>query len=74
VEKTPNHMLMTRFLQQLFTPARTKFVVTIRHPMGCSHFKWKLVKQLDNFRNDCGAGCGPLVFRHDCVPHDWCAT
>eukprot|EP00729_Bicosta_minor_P003987 gene3987-33281_t len=54
VEKTPNHMVMTRFLQRLFTPKRTKFVITIRHPLGCSHFKWKLVKQLKNFQSDCG--------------------
>ena len=31
--------LMTRFLQKLFTPERTSFLITIRHPLGCTNFK-----------------------------------
>eukprot|EP00035_Acanthoeca_spectabilis_P010177 m.180380 g.180380 ORF g.180380 m.180380 type:complete len:326 (-) comp14946_c0_seq13:1287-2264(-) len=54
VEKTPNHMVMTRFLQCLFSPQRAKFVITIRHPFGATHFKWKLPKQIDNVKRHCG--------------------
>lgn len=54
VEKTPNHMVMMRFLQCLFSPERSKFVVTIRHPFGASHFKWKLPKQVPIVKNTCG--------------------
>jgi len=54
VEKTPNHLVMTRFLQKLFTPERTQFVITLRHPLGATNFKWKLPKQLQRFRDDCG--------------------
>lgn len=56
MEKTPNHMLMTRFLQKLFTPERTHFVITLRHPLGATHFKWKLPQQLKAFQADCGLG------------------
>eukprot|EP00039_Didymoeca_costata_P020891 m.342772 g.342772 ORF g.342772 m.342772 type:complete len:413 (+) comp21817_c0_seq1:117-1355(+) len=54
VEKTPNHMLMTRFLQRMFSPERTRFLVTIRHPLGATHFKWKLPKMLPEFQETCG--------------------
>lgn len=49
-------MLMTRFLQKLFTPERTHFIITLRHPLGATHFKWKLPQQLKAFRADCGLG------------------
>jgi len=54
VEKTPNHMVMTRFLQCLFTPEKTTFVITMRHPFGATYFKWKLPLNVDEMEK---TGC-----------------
>lgn len=54
VEKTPNHMVMTRLLQCLFTPERTSHVVLLRHPLGATYFKWKLPQQEEAMRGHCG--------------------
>lgn len=34
LEKSPRHLVMTRFLQEMMGPHRTAFVVTIRHPLA----------------------------------------
>lgn len=54
VEKTPNHMVMTRLLQCLFTPERTSHVILLRHPLGATYFKWKLPQQEEAMRLNCG--------------------
>jgi len=40
VEKSPPHIVMSRFIQAIFTPERTKFVFVIRHPLGATKFLW----------------------------------
>lgn len=37
VEKSPRHVLMTRYFQQIFTPERSFFIIILRHPLGAMH-------------------------------------
>lgn len=56
VEKSPQHMIMTRLLQWYFKPEQSTFVVVLRHPLGTlrtTMFNSETQKQL--FRRDCGA-------------------
>eukprot|EP00041_Stephanoeca_diplocostata_P008120 m.117182 g.117182 ORF g.117182 m.117182 type:complete len:398 (-) comp17183_c0_seq34:1627-2820(-) len=54
VEKTPNHMVMSRLLQCFFGPQRTKFLFTLRHPLGATYFLWKLPRRVPGVLKDCG--------------------
>eukprot|EP00049_Salpingoeca_infusionum_P019372 m.361591 g.361591 ORF g.361591 m.361591 type:complete len:390 (+) comp19703_c0_seq1:152-1321(+) len=40
LEKSPPHIVKTRFLQELFTAERTYFVAVTRHPLACAHFHY----------------------------------
>lgn len=40
VEKSPPHLIKTRFFQKIFTPDRTRFVVVFRHPLASAHFRY----------------------------------
>ena len=55
LEKSPNHMLMMRMLRCVFSPERTQFVLTVRHPLGATAFSWRMGKGQLRARRDCGA-------------------
>ncbi len=54
IEKSPRHVVMTRFLQQVFLPSKTYFVVTIKHPIGAAHFWWSKKTRAWSVKKDCG--------------------
>ena len=58
LEKSPQHMLITRLLQFWFTPQRSHFIAVIRHPFGTMG---QLLSNASLFhvrrhRLDCGSG------------------
>lgn len=59
LEKTPRHMLMTRFLQWYLTPERTIFLVILRHPLGTLRVLYEQRPggggPKSSFMEDCGA-------------------
>ena len=59
MEKSPRHTVMTRFLQEMFGPGRTRFVLMMRHPLGTLHNE--MVK---NMTNVIGSGCGDYILDH----------
>eukprot|EP00043_Microstomoeca_roanoka_P029745 m.23038 g.23038 ORF g.23038 m.23038 type:complete len:374 (-) comp9413_c0_seq2:160-1281(-) len=63
VEKSPPHLLKTRFFQTLFTPERTYFLMTIRHPLACTHFRYG--KSTRSLRD-----CGEHYIRHWLTMYD----
>ena len=56
-EKTPSNIVMSRFIQKLFTPERTKFVFVIRHPLGATKHFWARDRG-GKVQNHCGR---PLI-------------
>ena len=65
LEKSPPHLIKMRFFQRLFTPERTRFVMTIRHPLACFRTRYTPSGVLQNgqprydhwghlFRSECG--------------------
>ncbi|EGD80320.1 hypothetical protein PTSG_10575 [Salpingoeca rosetta] len=54
LEKSPPHMLKMRFLQALFTGDRVSFLMTIRHPLGCAHFRYMRPQYREEGVPDCG--------------------
>ena len=55
LEKSPPHTLKMRFFQHLFTRQRTRFIMTIRHPLGYAHFHYTKTTKKGNLKKDCGA-------------------
>ena len=58
VEKSPPHTLMTRFLQAMFSPERTYFIATMRHPLAAYFWHWKDKPAL------LAVDCGRRYIRH----------
>eukprot|EP00049_Salpingoeca_infusionum_P025236 m.18321 g.18321 ORF g.18321 m.18321 type:complete len:345 (-) comp7797_c0_seq2:89-1123(-) len=56
VEKSPPHIIKTRFFQELFTPERTFFIGVMRHPLACAHYLYQnsLTKHHPPSLNRCG--------------------
>ena len=54
VEKSPRHMMSTRFLQAMFTPGRSKFMIVLRHPLGPMHHIFEFADR-NILANDCGS-------------------
>ena len=52
IEKSPRHMTMTRYLQAIFTPHQTRFVVVLRHPFGAWH--WAFSNRWEYTSSTCG--------------------
>jgi len=56
IEKSPRHVVMTRFLQAYFTADASFFVNTIRHPLGCTHLSWTYKDEWKGAAKTCGRG------------------
>jgi hypothetical protein len=54
LEKSPRHVMMTRFLQRAFDKQRAKFVLIMRHPLGSTHYIWRKGGQREMLRETCG--------------------
>lgn len=54
VEKSPRHTIMTRYLQAMFTPDKSRFLVIMRHPLAASHYEWFRNRKYDEARGHCG--------------------
>ena len=55
LEKSPPNLMKMRMLQELFTPERSRFVVSIRHPLACAHFYYTDLRYKPGFQADCAA-------------------
>eukprot|EP00054_Salpingoeca_dolichothecata_P005158 m.33385 g.33385 ORF g.33385 m.33385 type:complete len:408 (+) comp15220_c0_seq1:76-1299(+) len=64
VEKSPRHTVMTRFLQYMFSPSRSHFIILMRHPLGSSHFRWGKVRRVPMY------DCGRSLIDHWLTIHD----
>ena len=56
VEKSPPHIIKTRFLQAIFGQERSHFIIVTRHPLGASYFDWHAEYILPN--------CGKHYIKH----------
>ena len=54
VERSPRHVMTTRFHQALFKPDRTNFIAMLRHPLAGLHHNFELLTP-KVLRDDCGA-------------------
>eukprot|EP00055_Hartaetosiga_balthica_P011205 m.50181 g.50181 ORF g.50181 m.50181 type:complete len:580 (-) comp7497_c1_seq1:107-1846(-) len=69
VEKSPRHLVMTRFLQSIFGNDRTKFVVILRHPLAV--WNWVLTTQ-PNYKYPCGKMfLSQWLLLHDALKRDF---
>ncbi|EGD72517.1 hypothetical protein PTSG_00538 [Salpingoeca rosetta] len=64
VEKSPRHITMTRFLQEMFTRERTYFVIIMRHPFGAFDFVFRQYPTQKSY------GCGYLELRQWLTLHE----
>ena len=65
LEKSPRHIMATRYLQAMFGSERTAFVVLLRHPLGTMHHLFS-DEAAGSLRDDCGG----LVIENWLMSHE----
>ena len=65
LEKSPRHIMATRYLQAMFGSERAAFVVLLRHPLGTMHHLFS-DGAVGALRNDCGG----LVIENWLMSHE----